>query len=78
VKKFNADDHRTVTVTVGTLKAFEAAVRARYEAGSARHDADRRLEAAKLEHDRASRAESDAIDAELAATRALHQTPEIT
>jgi hypothetical protein len=69
------DDERIVTVKVATLKAYDAAVRARYEALVRRMGAVRQYDAAKMELERERLAESDAIDAELAATAALHMEP---
>jgi hypothetical protein len=66
------DDQRTITVTIAQLKAFDAAVRTRYEARLKQIRASMALDAAKDEYDRALLGESDAIDAELAATKALH------
>jgi hypothetical protein len=67
-----SDDNRTVTVTVSKLAAFEAAVRARYEARLKQIRASMALDVAKNEYERSLLAESDAIDCELAACRALH------
>lgn len=59
------DDQRTVTVTIAQLKAFEAAVRERYSLLAVKMRADDAVTAAKEAYDRA-------LDAELAATKALH------
>jgi hypothetical protein len=68
VSRVDADSKRIVTVTVETLKAFETAVRARYDAERQRIEASHRFEAAKLEYERALRAECEAVDADVLVT----------
>lgn len=66
------DDQRTVTVTIATLKAYEAAVHKRESLRLARARASDALDAAKLAYERITLDESNAIDEEIAATNALH------
>jgi hypothetical protein len=72
------DDQRTVTITVATLKAYEAAVHKRESARLHRARMSDALDAARLAYERATLDESNAIDAEIAATQALHGTEQST
>lgn len=70
------DDERMVTVTVAKLKAFKAAVRERARLLVAKERLAYALKAAEDAYRAAALAETNAVDAEIAATKALHAVEE--
>jgi hypothetical protein len=71
-----ADDDRTVTTTVGKLRAYEAALQRRLTAQIETERAADAIDRAKEVHQRKAAAYSQAIDEAAAATRALQEVTE--